>query len=68
MPFPVKMGLTVMVLLAATLGWFYMGALGKSGPQLAILFLGPFTAGSLWVFPEVMRGKPDGKPAARAPR
>ena len=65
MPFPVKMGLTVVVLLAAVAGWFYMGHLGQTGPQMALLFLGPFTAGSLWIFPEVMRGKADNKPKTR---
>ncbi|RXF74209.1 hypothetical protein [Hansschlegelia zhihuaiae] len=65
MPFHIKMGLTVVVLLAAVAGWFYMGHLGKTGPQLALLFLGPFTAGSLWIFPEVMRGKADNKPVGR---
>lgn len=63
MPFHVKMGLTVVVLIAAVAGVFYMGHLGKTGPQIALLFLGPFTAGSLWIFPEVMRGKADNKPA-----
>ena len=62
MPFRIKMGLTVVVGLAAIAGWFYMGALGKAGPQMALLFLGPFTMGSLWIFPEVMRGKADRKP------
>lgn len=63
MPFHVKMGLTVVVLIAAIAGFFYMGHLGKTGPQIALLFLGPFTAGSLWIFPEVMRSKADNKPA-----
>lgn len=65
MPFHVKMGLTVVVLLAAVAGFFYMGNLGKTGPQLALLFLGPFTAVSLWIFPEVMRSKADNKPVGR---
>jgi hypothetical protein len=65
MPFRIKMGLTVVVLLAATAGWFFMGHLGKTGPQIALLFLGPFTAVSLWIFPEVMRSKADNKPVAR---
>ena len=65
MPFPVKMGLTVIVLLVAIAGWFFMGHLGQTGPQYAILFLGPFTAISLWIFPEVMRSKADYKPESR---
>ena len=65
MPFHIKMGLTVVVGLAAIAGFFYMGALGKTGPQIALLFLGPFTMGSLWIFPEVMKSKADRKPLAR---
>ncbi|MFD1702971.1 hypothetical protein ACFSCV_08125 [Methylopila henanensis] len=65
MPFPVKMGLTIVVLLAAAAGWFYMGHLGKTGPQLALMFLGPFTGVSLWIFPEVMRSKADNTPRGR---
>jgi hypothetical protein len=65
MPFPIKMGLTVVVLLAAAAGFFYMGHIGRTGPQMALLFLGPFTAGSLWIFPEVMRSKADNKPVSR---
>lgn len=65
MPFPIKMGLTVMVLLTAVAGFFYMGHLGRTGPQMALLFLGPFTAVSLWIFPEVMRSKADNKPVGR---
>lgn len=67
MPFHIKMGLTAVVLIAAMAGWFYMGHLGKTGPQMALLFLGPFTAGSLWIFPEVMRSKADNKPTNRDP-
>ena len=59
MPFHIKFGLSVMVALAAIAGWFYMGHLGQNGPQWALLFLGPFSVGSLWIFPEVMRGKGD---------
>lgn len=58
MPFFVKIGLTVMVAMAALGGWFYMGYLGQQGPQNALVFLGPFSVVSLWVFPEVMRDKP----------
>lgn len=65
MPFPIKMGLTVVIGLAAIAGWFFMGQLGKTGPQIALLFLGPFTMGSLWIFPEVMRSKADNTPVAR---
>ncbi|HVI28715.1 hypothetical protein [Hansschlegelia sp.] len=65
MPFKIKMGLTIIVGLAALAGFFFMGHLGKTGPQIALLFLGPFTMGSLWIFPEVMKTAADNKPATR---
>ncbi|GJE62431.1 hypothetical protein [Methylobacterium trifolii] len=64
MPFPIKVGLSVAVALAALAGWFYMRHLGQAGPQWALAFLGPFMVVSLWIFPEVMRNRADG----RAPR
>lgn len=63
MPFPIKFGLSVMVALAALAGWFYMGHLGRTGPQWALVFLGPFSVFSLWIFPEVMRAKGDRRKA-----
>jgi hypothetical protein len=50
-----------MVALAAIGGWIYMGYLNQTGPQWALTFLGPFAVGSLWIFPEVMRNKADGR-------
>ena len=61
MPFPIKLGLSIAVALAAVAGWFYMHHLGQSGPQWAIVFLGPFMVFSLWIFPEVMRSRSDGR-------
>lgn len=67
MPFKIKMGLTVVVGLTAIAAWFFMGWLGQTGPQWALLFLGPFTMGSLWIFPEVMRTPADNKAALKTP-
>lgn len=61
MPFHIKMVLTIMVGLVAVGGWVYMNQLGEIGPRNALLFLGPFTMLSLWVFPEVMRKPSDAK-------
>ena len=61
MPFRVKFPLTLMVALVAIAGWFYMGYLGQTGPQWALVFLGPFTVISLWIFPEVTRHPSDVK-------
>lgn len=61
MPFPIKFGLSVAVALAAIAGWFFMGYLGQIGPQWAVALLGPFMVVSLWIFPEVMRSRSDGR-------
>ncbi|ACL63050.1 hypothetical protein Mnod_8059 (plasmid) [Methylobacterium nodulans ORS 2060] len=61
MPFRIKFGLSIAVALAAVAGWFYMGYLGQIGPQRAVAFLGPFMVFSLWIFPEVMRNRSDGR-------
>ncbi|MEV8468849.1 hypothetical protein AB0T83_19010 [Fluviibacterium sp. DFM31] len=61
MPVMIKIALSTMVALAAIGGWIYMGQLGQTGPQWAIVFLGPFSVASLWIFPEVMRSKSDAR-------
>ena len=61
MPPLAKIGLSVAVALVAAAGWFYMHHLGQAGPQWAIAFLGPFMVVSLWIFPEVMRSRSDGR-------
>lgn len=61
MPFPIKLGLSIAVAIAAFAGWFYLGYLGQTGPQWAVVFLGPFMVFSLWIFPEVMRNRSDGR-------
>lgn len=61
MPVMIKIALSTLVALAAIGGWFYMGYLGQTGPQWAIVFLGPFSVGSLWIFPEVMRSKAEAR-------
>ncbi len=66
MPFPVKLGLSVVVTLVIIAAFFHQRALGHEGPQWALLFLGPFMLVALWIFPEVTR-KPveGGGPAAK---
>ncbi len=61
MPPLAKIFLSGAVALVATAGWFYMHHLGQIGPQWAIAFLGPFMVVSLWIFPEVMRSRSDGR-------
>ena len=61
MPPKIKIGLSLAVALAALAGWFFMSYLGQVGPQWAVAFLGPFMVVSLWIFPEVMRNRSDGR-------
>ncbi len=65
MPFPVKLGLSVVVTLVIIAAFFHQRALGHEGPQWALLFLGPFMLVALWIFPEVTRKPVEGGPAAK---
>ncbi len=60
MPFPVKLGLSVVVTLVIVAAFFHQRALGHEGPQWALLFLAPFVLVALWIFPEVTRKPVDG--------
>ena len=60
MPFPVKLGLSVVVTLVIIAAFFHQRALGHEGPQWALLFLAPFMIVALWIFPEVTRKPVEG--------
>jgi len=60
MPFPVKLGLSVVVTLVIIAAFFHQRALGHEGPQWALLFLAPFMLVALWIFPEVTRKPVEG--------
>lgn len=66
MPFPIKVGLSVVVALVVIAGYLHQGALGHEGPQWALLFLGPFMLVALWIFPEVTRKPVDGERPKKA--
>ncbi len=68
MPFPVKVGLSVVVALVVAAAYFHQRALGHEGPQWALLFLGPFMLVALWIFPEVTRKPLEGAVAPRETR
>ena len=55
MPFPIKFGLSVVVIAVALAAFFFQGSLGHVGPQYATLFLGVFMVVAMWIFPEVAR-------------
>ena len=65
MPFPVKLGLSVVVTLVIIAAFFHQRALGHEGPQWALLFLGPFMLVALWIFPEVTRKPVEDASAAK---
>ena len=57
MPFPVKLGLSVVVTLVIIAAFFHQRALGHEGPQWALLLLAPFMLGPVLRsgIPEVFR-------------
>lgn len=61
MPFPIKFGLSVIVILVAIGAYFFQDSLGQQGPKYATAFLGVFMVVAMWVFPEVTRKADDKK-------
>ena len=55
MPFPVKLTLSLIVLVVAMAVYLHQDALGNVGPKYAIMFLAPFMVVAMWIFPEVNR-------------
>jgi hypothetical protein len=55
MPFPIKTGLSIIVLLVALAAYFYQDSIGQHGPKIAIMLLAPFMVVAMWIFPEVTR-------------
>jgi hypothetical protein len=55
MPFPIKTGLTIIIILVAAAAYVFQDAIGQVGPKYAVLFLGAFMAAAMWIFPEVTR-------------
>jgi hypothetical protein len=55
MPFPIKIGLSIVVLLVALAAYFYQDSIGQHGPKIAIMFLAPFMVVAMWIFPEVTK-------------
>jgi protein-S-isoprenylcysteine O-methyltransferase Ste14 len=55
MPFPIKLGLSIVVILVALGAFSFQHSLGHVGPKYATLFLGVFMVIAMWIFPEVSR-------------
>jgi len=60
MPIPIKVTLSVIVLLVAAAAYVYQDDLGMVAPKYAVAFLGVFMVAAMWVFPEVMRRETNG--------
>ena len=55
MPHHVKLLLSLAWLLTAAGGYMFMVHLGQRGPSYAVIFLGLFATGAMWIFPEVVK-------------
>jgi hypothetical protein len=55
MPFHIKTGLSIIVLLVACAAYFYEDSIGQFGPKIAVMLLAPFMVVAMWIFPEVTR-------------
>ena len=55
MPPHIKAMLSVGCLLTAAAGYVFMVYLGQRGPSYAVVFLGLFATGAMWIFPEVVK-------------
>lgn len=60
MPFPIKLGLSVVVFFVAIATYLYQDSIGNVGPKWAALFLGVFMVVAMWIFPEVTRKETGG--------
>jgi hypothetical protein len=47
--------LSVACLATAAAGYVFMVYLGQRGPSYAVVFLGLFATGAMWIFPEVVK-------------
>ena len=55
---PVKFLLSIVCLLTAAGAYLSLSLDGKTGPSVAVAFLGIITATASWVFPDVLRKSP----------
>lgn len=62
MPRSVKLTISLIVILVAAAAYALQAELGHVGPKYAVVFLGAFMVGAMWLFPEVTH-KPGEKAA-----
>jgi hypothetical protein len=55
MPFPIKMALSIIVLLVAGAAYMHQDSIGQHGTKIAIMLLAPFMVIAMWIFPEIKR-------------
>jgi hypothetical protein len=55
MPVKIKLGLSLVVVLVAIIGFYYQHMLGHDRIQYVVAFLGAFMIFAMWLFPEVKR-------------
>jgi hypothetical protein len=55
MPVKIKLGLSLLVVLVATLAFYFQHVLGHDRIQYVVAFLGFFMIFAMWLFPEVRR-------------
>lgn len=58
MPFPVKLGLSLLILIGAACGYAFQDSIGQNGPKYAVLLMGVVMLIGMWIFPEVAAKKP----------
>ncbi|RIA47663.1 hypothetical protein [Dichotomicrobium thermohalophilum] len=57
MPVKIKIGFSIVVLMVAVAGYFFLQWLGQDFTPYLALFLGAFCIFAFWVFPEVSHKK-----------
>jgi len=57
MPVPIKIVFSLVVLLVAVAGYFFLDWFGQGISRYLALFLGVFAVIAFWIFPEVVKKK-----------
>jgi hypothetical protein len=60
MPVKIKLGLSLIVVLAAAIACYFQHRLGHDRIQYVVAFLGFFMIFAMWLFPEVKREESSG--------